>query len=262
MKQVLLGCVVLLLCACASRKKINPLPTPTETKKYYIPSRDRGDEGIAGGGASGGNTATVDEVDAFASEPQIATKKPVKVKKPLTARERLDTAGFRHGKLVYDIPDTMQYKKEYHVVVRIHRDRKCLFIYEGLDNPKEGLIRTGDIMEVTLTDPTGEAFFINKINEGSQIVDSSDFTEWVFHVRPLRSGELKLFLVASIISSGAKRDIVHQNVVYVKTSVQQIVTEQTAGFFFLHWKWLLTALVIPFVIFLLKRRKEENSTTK
>ena len=163
----------------------------------------------------------------------------------------------KEGKLIYNIPDTMKLGNIYTIKIRIKRDINNLKIIDTLYKQQVVNIKTTSCMEVVVIDPStndSKSFSILKQNSDKQFIDDSDYTEWVYSVKPLKSGKLKLNIVISIIKNDNKKEIVYFNSVYVKSD--NIVVVET--FWEKYWQWIMSTIIIPFIVFIYKKRKNKE----
>ncbi len=114
-------------------------------------------------------------------------------------------------------------------------------------------------MEVRLIDPTAKLdnpfFDIVDDNNGTQYIDSLEsYTQWSWNVTPLRSGESKLKVVVSVIKNGVRKESVYIGDVVIKINPRA----QFIYWLEINWKYLLSTLIIPLVIFIYKKRKEKK----
>jgi hypothetical protein len=161
------------------------------------------------------------------------------------------------GKLVYKIPDTMIVKKIYNIRIRIIRDTSNKIIYNDLNETKEYVIKTTRLMEVKIVDPSPESdknFEIVKSNKDIQLVESSEHTEWVYDVTPLKSGNLKLNIVISIIDNGYNKEIVYFDTVYVKANPKRSIVD----FIKENWQWLISTIIIPLIIWWYNKKNNKD----
>jgi hypothetical protein len=149
------------------------------------------------------------------------------------AKEAPAPADQRQGSILYQIPETMQVQKETRCRVRIAFDEALLV--KKIDLTKETTIqsiRISEIMNVEIVDPSEEpAFSIRSFTSSEQFIDTDDFSEWLFFVKPLKEGEYPLMLRVSVIEErGGKerrRDIVLEERVQI---VAEAVKEEGTGF--------------------------------
>lgn len=167
------------------------------------------------------------------------------------------SASNKNGQLVYSMPDTMTVGASYKVVVRIINTNKesLITINEGLSMvSKIEHIRTSSTMQVELNDPD-KSFTISKSNSSEiQIVDSVEYTEWIFNVIPSKAGIHPLSIVSSIITANGTKDKTYINTVFVKMNI----LHDTEEFWDKEWKWLFSTIIIPFIVWFYNNRKKKK----
>jgi len=97
-------------------------------------------------------------------------------------------------------------------------------------------IRVSEVMEVALIDPNATpAFSIRQINSAEQFLEKGDYTEWVFFVKPLRTGELPLALRVSVVEvvngKDRKKEIVLEEIVEVLAEAENAADDEAAAGF-------------------------------
>lgn len=172
------------------------------------------------------------------------------------------------GTIAYNVPQKFVVNEYSTIKLRISRSKNIESIIIGdrnipivgtnsNDNIILETIQIDSIMEASLYTDDGifEVFMVNKNNK--QSLSDLGYTEWVWRVRPLKSGNHYIKMLITI--SG--RDIV----VYEKN----IPVESNWSFSFSNWfsKWwqaitatIVTPILIPFFIWLYNRRKKKKDT--
>lgn len=165
------------------------------------------------------------------------------------------------GQIIYKVPDTMIVMKNYQITIRISRNKNLSNIDENLSNVIKKSIKTTSKMEVSLVDPSPDkkSFNILPINRPDQIVDSTDYTEWIFQVSPIRSGLNKLNLVVSIIKNGDTKQVVYTDEIFVKSNSPA----QIKRWWEVNWEWSMDKIIIPIVLWIFgvwvgRRRKKKK----
>jgi hypothetical protein len=155
------------------------------------------------------------------------------------------------GIVSYLIPTRMRVGKVDTVNVKIIRSLERGQIQQ-LPGEIQASIRTSEVMEVQLIDPTG-SFQIIKGNSEAQLVENYEATEWRFYITPIKSGIHPLYLTVSVILNGNRKEKSYVGQVQVQSN--PIVIAES--FWSSHWKWLLTGL-IPLLWGMWKKRKENR----
>ena len=187
---------------------------------------------------------------------KIKIASPVCEGTPAVAEKIENTS--EEGKITYDIPDTMQVGKQFNIRVRITRrvDYSSTAFLPKPNSPSI-VIRTSGTMEVKIVDPSADgdkAFNIIKNDTDVQIVDSSDYTEWIFAITPMKSGKFPIDIIVSIIKDGNRKDKSYVGEVWVKANNK--VALKT--FWQKYWQWCFTTLIIPLITWWWKNRKEKK----
>ncbi len=127
----------------------------------------------------------------------------------------------KEGKVLYHIPGMMQVNRWARCTVRLAWEE--ILLTEGLKIPEVDRIiesiRLGSVMQVSLNEGRdGHNFEIKSLNNEEQFITEDDFTEWLFDVKPLHSGNftliLRITLIQLIEGKERKKDVVlERNVV-------------------------------------------------
>lgn len=117
---------------------------------------------------------------------------------------------------------------------------------EGPGTPVVELITVGTVMKARLA---GDGFEIQALSEEEQFVADDTYTEWVWLVKPIKTGEqqLNLTVTVKVFSEGLgerARDIpVISKTVEVEIDPMHTITTFIHG----NWQWLAASLLLPFV---------------
>lgn len=148
------------------------------------------------------------------------------------------------GKVLYRVPDQMQVEKEVKCIIRVAFTEDILLQdieQEADDTIKD--VRIADVMAAEIIDPNEQpAFAIRTFSERVQFIDESDFTEWLFYVKPLLEGSYPLLLKVAIVEivdgKERKREVVMEETIQVistepekaKEEFAEVKDVQVAGF--------------------------------
>lgn len=143
------------------------------------------------------------------------------------------------GSILYRIPHTMEVEEEHRCIVRLAFDVDS--VIKNIELTKDTVVkdvRVSEVMEVELVDPNATpCFTIRRLNSLEQFLEKNEYTEWIFFVKPLVTGELPLVLkvsVKEIINDKERiREIVLEeviNVVSEPTPEDESTTFQNAGY--------------------------------
>lgn len=130
----------------------------------------------------------------------------------------------KYGEILYHVPELMQLNHEEKCTVRIAFVVEQLlreWVRTEVDVIKS--IRISEIMAVNLlnVDETDPPFIIRTLSETVQFIDKEDFTEWIFYVKPVKTGRFPLVLRVSVIeminNKEYKKDIVLEEEITVQS---------------------------------------------
>lgn len=197
--------------------------------------------------------------------PNTGAPKPISSKPGLKIIEVKNTRVVSNvnnsGRVVYKIPERMRVRSTSRVVLRISSSKSTVSIYDSL----QGEVRTSEIpvtqtMEVKLVDPSPsdhKYFEIVPDNNAEQLVENGEtFTEWSWNVTPVRPGSSSLKIIISIIRDGHKKDTVYEDSVLVEKDLPV----QVEYFWQKYWQWLIGTFILPFLLWLWKRKKKEKES--
>jgi hypothetical protein len=142
-----------------------------------------------------------------------------------TATVPVKVAPKNNGRLLHNIPEHMPLQKESRCIVRIAFDDDIIQL--NLPASTDTIIQTiriSEVMSVALLDfNETPCFAIRTVTEGEQFIDAGDYTQWIFLVKPLKSGHypltLKVTVMEKIDGKERKRDIVLEKEIYIVTQV-------------------------------------------
>ena len=188
-------------------------------------------------------------------EPSQSNDKKAIKQKPVNPQSQKVSTN-KNGQLMYSIEDTMKLGINYKVVVRILNGKNRTEITSGVKSSAVVEdIKTSSTMEVEMVDPD-KAFNITSSNSQIQVVDSLEYTEWIFIVKPILSGSHPLTITSSIIQENGKKEKTYSKDIFVKSNVVVSVK----GFWATYWQWLFSTIIIPFVIWLYKNKKSKDAS--
>ncbi len=173
------------------------------------------------------------------------TGKGSKINKSQVSENRISESSSKSfGQIVYKIPDTMVVLKNYEIIIRIQKGSQNINIEENLNGKitkKE--IRVESKMEVKIKDPENK-FEISEINKERQIIESGEYTEWRFGIKPKKVGKCKLNIVVSIIIGEDVKEIVYEDIIVINSNP----TKQIKSWWEENWKLMLELILIPLSI--------------
>jgi hypothetical protein len=169
------------------------------------------------------------------------------------------------GVLVYKIPDTMKVGSQYQVRLRISKFM-TREIQIGLttddDTSTSGVIkaniRIGTTMKAELkeVDSGSKSFEITQLSSGEQIVDKdSSFTTWEWNIKPVKSGSHRLKMFVVIKEGELSKDVpVYEDNIYIRAYLPYTLKI----FWSDNWQYILSTLIIPFIVFLWNNRRKKR----
>jgi len=169
----------------------------------------------------------------------------------------------KYGDINYIMTDTMIINQSTIINVTISENvSKDTIIKEVKsfteDNTVVYVIRIAPVMRVKLIDPSGgENFTIVSVTPEEQIVENDEFTKWEWDVTALKIGNNKLKLTVDIVVDDKTKNIeVYEDFIYVYSD--KTWWNSFIDFMRENWKWVLSTLIIPFLIYMYKIRKNKK----
>jgi hypothetical protein len=206
---------------------------------------------------------TMSSSEGDAPKPSNIEKPPLKIIEVKNTKVIKNNTNLSEGRIVYKIPNIMKIRSTYKVFVRISKSKSTLSIYDSLSGEvKTSILPITETMEAKLIDLSpkdNKCFDIQEQNDGVQLVENGDtYTEWSWGVTPIRLVNSKLEIVISVIRDGNKKDIVYEDTVEVERDIR----EQILFFLKKYWQFLMTSMIIPFVVWFYKNIKEKKEKNK
>jgi hypothetical protein len=177
------------------------------------------------------------------------------------------------GIMAYSTPEQMVVGKSYTIKLRISKEKNKIQLVSGDRNiPINDIntdskvviesIRVEPIMSANLITEDGK-FIITTSSTEIQNIEDKGYTEWGWRITPLKSGEnfLKLVVKVRIISENGDfyKDItVFDKNIEVKSNVVFSIKTWLSNY----WQWLITTIIIPFIIWFYKKKSEEKKKRK
>jgi hypothetical protein len=177
------------------------------------------------------------------------------------------------GIMAYSTPEQMIVGKSYTIKLRISKEKNKIQLVSGDRNiPINDIntdskvviesIRVEPIMSANLITEDGK-FIITTSSTEIQNIEDKGYTEWGWRITPLKSGEnfLKLVVKVRIISENGDfyKDItVFDKNIEVKSNVVFSIKTWLSNY----WQWLITTIIIPFIIWFYKKKSEEKKKRK
>jgi hypothetical protein len=172
------------------------------------------------------------------------------------------------GKLAFDVPPTMRQGKQERVEVRIARgvthDVEQLLKGKMRATAQVEDIQVSPFMIVELNDASTSTFKIVPLTQDRQSVAGDGYTNWVWIVTPLESGQQTLYLsVGTRFKLPGSTEETRFVPIYEKNiSVQVDRIYETKHFLSGNWQWLTATLIIPLIGFIWQHRKKKRKGTE
>ena len=177
------------------------------------------------------------------------------------------------GIMAYSTPEQMVVGKSYTIKLRISKEKNKIQLVSGDRNiPINDIntdskvviesVRVEPIMSANLIAEDGK-FIITPSSTEIQNIEDKGYTEWGWRITPLKSGQnfLKLVVKVRIINENGDfyKDItVFDKNIEVKSNVVFSIKTWLSNY----WQWLITTIIIPFIIWFYKKKSEEKKKRK
>jgi hypothetical protein len=203
-------------------------------------------------------------------EKEESIKKEDKVKVEVDDKTTLDDITNESvGIMAYSTPAQMTVGKSYTIKLRISKEKNKIQLITGDRNiPINDItidskviiesIRVEPIMSANLISEEGK-FTITPASTETQNIEDKGYTEWAWRIVPLKGGQnfLKLVVKVRIINENGEffKDItVFDKNIEVKSNVVFSVKTWISNY----WQWLITTIIIPFLVWFYKKKSEEK----
>jgi hypothetical protein len=170
------------------------------------------------------------------------------------------------GWIAFSVPEKMTVGKTYSIKVRIskktsNQNRAILILgnEDAINNPDYSSIVTIEDINVSgemTADLRGDSedFSIEALSTPTQSIDTVDYTEWEWTIKPKTSGMSPLKLLIRV------KDLNKDIVVFNKTiKVKSNVSVEVGGFFSQNWQWFMTTIIIPVFLYFWNRKKKRKT---
>ena len=177
------------------------------------------------------------------------------------------------GIMAYSTPEQMVVGKSYTIKLRISKEKNKIQLVSGDRNiPINDIntdskvviesIRVEPIMSANLIAEDGK-FIITTSSTEIQNIEDKGYTEWGWRITPLKSGENFLKLVVKVRIINENGDFYKDITVFDKNiEVKSNVVFSIKNWLSNYWQWLITTIIIPFIIWFYKKKSEEKKKKK
>lgn len=173
------------------------------------------------------------------------------------------------GIIAYSVPNEMIVGKYYSVKLRISKDtNKSKLILGDREIPINDVsvsskitiesIRIESVMSAQLISEE-VSFKIEPKSTEFQNIEDNGYTEWQWRITPLKGGSNFLKLLVKVRVKNDKEEFYKDIIVFDKN----VNVKSNALFSFktwinTYWQWLLSTIIIPFIIWIYKNKKRED----
>jgi len=203
-------------------------------------------------------------------KPKVNKELKEKVKVEIIDKTTLDDITNESvGIMAYSTPTQMIVGKSYTIKLRISKEKNKIQLVSGDRNiPINDVtvdskviiesVRVEPIMSANLISEEGK-FIITPASTETQNIEDKGYTEWAWRIVPLKGGQnfLKLVVKVRIVNENGEfyKDItVFDKNIEVKSNVVFSIKTWISNY----WQWLITTIIIPFVVWFYKKKSEEK----
>lgn len=177
------------------------------------------------------------------------------------------------GIMAYSVPEEMKVGNTYNIKLRISKENNKVQLIKGdrnipiNDASVNSLItiesvRVEPIMSAQLISEESK-FEISSSSTEVQNIEQKGYTEWQWFIKPLKGGDNFLKLVVKVRVKEDNQEFYKDITVFdKKISVKSNVVFSIKGFINQYWQWIMTTIIIPFVIWFYNRKKNEKKSSK
>jgi len=211
-----------------------------------------------------------EESNQIKIKPKVNKELKEKVKVEIIDKTTLDDITNESvGIMAYSTPTQMIVGKSYTIKLRISKEKNKIQLVSGDRNiPINDVtvdskviiesVRVEPIMSANLISEEGK-FIITPASTETQNIEDKGYTEWAWRIVPLKGGQnfLKLVVKVRIVNENGEfyKDItVFDKNIEVKSNVVFSIKTWISNY----WQWLITTIIIPFVVWFYKKKSEEK----
>ena len=174
------------------------------------------------------------------------------------------------GLVAHSVPSKMRVGETYTVKLRISKENNKIQLINGNgvsiadDNIDSKItiasIRVEPVMSAKLISDSSK-MIIQSTSTFIQDIEKEGFTEWTWRLTPTKGGDIFLKIIVSVIVESENKTItkdipVYDEVIVVKSNY--IFTIK--GFIKEYWQWIMTTIIIPFVIWFYNKKRKKKPT--
>ena len=121
-------------------------------------------------------------------------------------------------------------------------------------------IKITNNIRVELIDPTGNDFFIKYIGTDTKQHLDSLLTIWEWNVIPLTEGTNHLILCVDVFIDGTNQTTRYDDSIIVISN--DTIFNKIIRFLETYWQWLIGTFILPFTIFIWKKKKKRKNDNR
>lgn len=174
------------------------------------------------------------------------------------------------GLVAHSVPSKMRVGETYTVKLRISKENNKIQLINGngvsisdanIDSKITiASIRVEPVMSAKLISDSSK-MSIQSTSTFIQDIEKEGFTEWTWRLTPIKGGDIFIKIMVSVIVESENKTItkdipVYDEVVIVKSNY--IFTIK--GFIKEYWQWIMTTIIIPFIVWFYNRKKKKKPT--
>lgn len=168
------------------------------------------------------------------------------------------------GLIAYTVPNEMQVGKDFSVKVRVSKEKiKEDLIKNNNANTNSTItienIRVSSIMSADLRS-SKDNYLIESLSTETQNIEDLGYTEWEWHVKPLKKGEKPLKLIIKVRIETNNEQTFKDIVVFEKNiTVKNNFFYSLNNFMSKYWQWFITTFILPFAIWYYNKKRKKKS---
>lgn len=171
----------------------------------------------------------------------------------------------RNGRILYNIPEYMKVGQTEIIEVRIEKSTTDVFVknLQGSGNYEIGDIKTAPLMKVKLI-CEGNKLQVVEVSDAEQIVIDNHYTQWVWDITPLKSGQAFISLIVSFKLSIPNQVDKYQDYVLFNKQINVKINPlfSLSSFIAKYWQWLFVTILMPVATFVYKKLSKPAKINK
>jgi hypothetical protein len=175
--------------------------------------------------------------------------------KAATAPSEIDRLleGLQSANIAYNAPETLGYGRTFVIKLELSANKTPEELAGTIHEPgptETATVKISNEMDARLT---GEQFEIKAVRPERQAVSATG-TEWTWNIKPRELGPQKLHLTLDAVLKIDNHESTYTLKTFDRTIGVNVVWPETWFVFFgKYWQWIVTTIVIPFVVWIGKK---------